>query len=296
MKKKTKLFSGVATAFATPFLKGEPDLRALRRLISYGIQGGIHAAVILGTTGEAVTVSDKERERIVATAAEEIDGRIPMIVGTGHNDTRHAVDYCRRAAALGADGLLTVAPYYNKGTSEGVVRHFEALAEASDKPIILYNVPTRTGADIGMDGYRALASHENIVGIKEAKGDIGRIGDLIAEIGENVAVYTGNDYEYLPTLALGGDGVISVVSNLYPGEYSRVYSLYTEGNLPEAARLFLTLQRMTRLLFAETNPAPLKTALSIVGLSGDECRLPMTPASPTLRAKLEAEIARLKEI
>ncbi len=295
MVKKHSLFSGVATAFATPFLGGNPDYDAFKRLLEYGIAGGIHAAVVLGTTGEAVTVSDTERERIVAFAAEVIDKRIPLIVGTGHNDTRHAEEYCQRAVALGADGLLIVTPYYNKGTASGLVHHFLHLAEKSKKPLILYNVPSRTGVDLGIEGYRVLSTHENIVGIKEAKGDIGRIGDLIAEIGDRVAIYTGNDYEFLPTLSLGGDGVISVISNLFPAEYSAVFSLYIEGYHKKAAKQFLRLQRMTRLLFRETNPAPLKSALALMGLSGDECRLPMTSASEALKAEIAEEIRRLKE-
>ena len=219
-KNKKTLFRGAATALITPFCDGKVDFESLGILIERQISAGINALVICGTTGENATLSDDEHRAVLRYTLEKANGRVPMIAGTGSNNTAHAIEMSRYASSLGYDGLLVVTPYYNKATEVGLVAHFEKIADASSTPIILYNVPSRTSCNIPLSVYRRLSKHENIVAVKEASGNIGAVARLIAECSDDLDIYSGNDGELLSTLALGGLGVISVVSNIIPAEIS----------------------------------------------------------------------------
>ena len=272
---KKPIFKGCATALITPFINGEVDFLALGRLIDRQISDGIDALVIGGTTGEAATLSDAERYRIFEFSRERVAGSVPLIFGTGTNDTRVAVEHTREAERIGCDGVLVVTPYYNKGTEEGVYRHYMTIAEATDLPIILYNVPSRTGVNLGLPILKRLSECERVVGIKEASDSQDRLAAL-AEFGDKLPLYAGNDSGTLSTLALGGAGVISVVSNLYPLEMAKLCKCVFKGDIKEARELQLGLLPLINSLFLETNPAPLKYAMSLLSLSTDEVRLPLS--------------------
>ena len=280
------LFRGVCTALATPFKDGGIDWAALAELIEIQVVGGVAAICLCGTTGEAATLSDGERLQLVARAGELIGGRCDYVVGVGSPSTARSVSYARFAAANGADALLVVTPYYNKGTHDGITRHFHTIADSTDLPVILYNVPSRTGVDLTVGHLTEIAAHPNIRGLKEAGDSVSKLADFMAALGGKMQLYAGNDAAILPTLALGGSGVVSVLSNILPGEVADICRLFEEGKTEEARRLSLALLPLTHLLFAETNPAPLKCALSLLGLAEEEIRLPLSPVSETLREKM----------
>lgn len=280
------LFRGVCTALATPFKDGGIDWAALAELIEIQAAGGVAAICLCGTTGEAATLSDGERLQLVARAGELIGGRCDYVVGVGSPSTARSVSYARFAAANGADALLVVTPYYNKGTHDGITRHFHTIADSTDLPVILYNVPSRTGVDLTVGHLTEIAAHPNIRGLKEAGDSVSKLADFMASLGGKMQLYAGNDAAILPTLALGGSGVVSVLSNILPGEVADICRLFEEGKTEEARRLSLALLPLTHLLFAETNPAPLKCALSLLGLAEEEIRLPLSPVSETLREKM----------
>lgn len=280
------LFRGVCTALATPFKDGGIDWAALAELIEIQVAGGVAAICLCGTTGEAATLSDGERLQLVARAGELIGGRCDYVVGVGSPSTARSVSYARFAAANGADALLVVTPYYNKGTHDGITRHFHTIADSTDLPVILYNVPSRTGVDLTVGHLTEIAAHPNIRGLKEAGDSVSKLADFMAALGGKMQLYAGNDAAILPTLALGGSGVVSVLSNILPGEVADICRLFEEGKAEEARRLSLALLPLTHLLFAETNPAPLKCALSLLGLAEEEIRLPLSPVSETLREKM----------
>lgn len=287
-------FHGIGTALITPLCDGAPDHAAMRQIVEAQIEGGVAALIVLGTTGEAVTLKEQERAAVLCTVMEAAGGRVPIIVGTGAPDTRDAVVAAKYAKGQGADGILVVTPYYNKGTSEGIVQHYLSVADAAEVPMILYNVPSRTGVNLTLPQLSRLAEHPNIVAIKEASGDIDRAADVIATLGDRLMVYGGNDGELLPTLSLGGIGLISVISNLYPAKMAEIYRLFIEGRHTEAAKAAAVLLPMIRLMFAETNPSPIKYAMSLSGLCTSEMRLPMTPPSPALCERIKAEMKRLE--
>lgn len=291
---KKPIFSGIATALVTPFTRDGVDLDAFRALVDYQIRGHIHALVVLGTTGEASTLTDGERDALISAAVEEAAHRVPIIVGCGSNDTKKAVTYATRAQSLGADGVLVVTPYYNKGTDSGIVSHYLAIADAAALPLILYNVPSRTGVDLTLSQYERLSFHPNIVAVKEAKGDTKRLSDLVAL--ERLCVYSGNDEELLPALSLGTSGLISVLSNLFPSETVGIYEDFVSGRLKEAAARFYRLRPLARLLFEDTNPAPIKCAMSLSGLVPPRLRLPMSEVSPLLRERLASALSSLAGI
>ena len=280
------LFRGVCTALATPFKDGGIDWAALAELIEIQAAGGVAAICLCGTTGEAATLSDGERLQLVARAGELIGGRCDYVVGVGSPSTARSVSYARFAAANGAGALLVVTPYYNKGTHDGITRHFHTIADSTDLPVILYNVPSRTGVDLTVGHLTEIAAHPNIRGLKEAGDSVSNLADFMASLGGKMQLYAGNDAAILPTLALGGSGVVSVLSNILPGEVADICRLFEEGKTEEARRLSLALLPLTHLLFAETNPAPLKCALSLLGLAEEEIRLPLSPVSETLREKM----------
>ena len=286
-KSKKSIFKGAATALITPFRDGKVDFSALGELIDRQIESGIDALVICGTTGENATLSDKEHRAILEFALERADGRVPMIAGTGSNDTAHAVEMSRFASDLGYDGLLVVTPYYNKATEKGLIASFTAIANSVDKPIILYNVPSRTGCNITLPVYRELAKHENIVAVKEASGNISQIAEIFAECGENFDIYSGNDDQTLPILSLGGSGVISVVSNIIPKEMKSLCKKWLDGDTQECRRLHEKYLKLMKMMFCEVNPIPVKAACAMMGLCSDEMRLPMCEMGEENRIKLQ---------
>lgn len=289
IKKKSAPFRGVGTALITPFRDGEMDRDTLRTLVKRQYHGKVDALIVCGTTGESVTMTKAEKAAALDTVLSECGDKLPIVMGTGSADTRKAVRASREAEKQGADALLVVTPYYNKGTREGLLRHYLSIAEAVDLPLILYNVPGRTGVDLGLDILEKLAEHENIVAIKEASGNINRCADIVATLGDALPLYSGNDAEILPTLSVGGIGIISVISNLLPSEIRSLVSLYEEGRVREATTLSVRLLPLIRLLFAETNPAPIKAAMAAAGLISPEIRLPLTMPEGALLERIRKE-------
>ncbi len=290
---KPILFQGVATALVTPFCDGRVDYAALKRLTAYQIDHGADALVVCGTTGETPTLTALEKLRCVAAVAEAADKRVPIIAGTTTNDTAYSVKLSRLAAREGIDGILAVAPYYNRPMSEGLTSHFLSIAEGAEKPLIVYNIPSRTGCEVKNDTYDALADHPLIVGIKEASGSISRASELAARYEGKLAVYSGNDDQTLPALAVGGKGVISVVSNLFPYEMHLLCRLWEEGKTAECLALHRQLLPLMKAVFAETNPIPVKAAMEVLGFCSAEVRLPLTAAKPETLAKLTEAMAGL---
>lgn len=277
-KNKKELFSGAATAIITPFSADGIDYKALDGLIEFQLDGGVRAIVVAGTTGEAPTLSYRELDELFDFSVKTANGRAKIIAGCGGNDTSRAVKMAKMAQKRGCDGVLSVTPYYNKPTERGTVEHFLRIAEVG-LPTILYNVPSRTGSSISLDAYGELAKHENIVGVKEASGNIGTVADILCEFADDLDVYAGNDDMTVPTMALGGKGCISVLSNLLPLEVSEFCRLCLEGNFAAASELQLNLIPIIRALFKETNPIPIKYALSRLGFCEERYRLPL--CSPT---------------
>ena len=288
--KKEPIFTGVATALATPFKEDGVDFSAFGTMVEHQLDAGVDALVVAGTTGEAATLDDPERFALTEWAAEVIRRRVPLIVGVGSNCTRRSVYYAKKAREFGADALLAVTPYYNKGTKEGIRRHFLSIAEATSLPVILYNVPSRTGVNLSVEDYAILSEHPNIVAVKEADGNVNKLADTRAATDGRLTVYSGNDSEILPAMALGAMGVISVLSNISPVTTGRLCRLCLEGKFKEAEKLQLALLPMIRLLFEETNPAPIKCALSLSGIYPPHLRLPMTSASDALCEKIKAHM------
>ena len=274
-EKAPPLFRGAATALITPFRNGDVDFTALGALIDAQIDAGIDALVVLGTTGEASTLTERERSEVIRFAAVRVGGRIPLIAGTGTNDTVRTVRYTREARAMGADAALVVTPYYNKGTREGIVSHYREAA-AVGIPVIVYNVPSRTGVRLTPDDYTALAELDGIVGIKEAGGELSVAAMTALRTRHKLALYSGNDSETLPFLSLGGDGVISVLSNLFPHEVHLMCRRFLEGDSDGARTLFYRYLPLVELLFAEPNPVCVKYAMSLHAGLSPELRLPLT--------------------
>lgn len=291
MNKKT-VFFGVGTALITPFSEGKVDYVTLESLIEMQINAGVGALVIGGTTGEAATLSDKERYDTYAFAKEKIRGRTKLILGTGTNDTQVAAAHTRFAAEIGADGALVVTPYYNKGTEEGMYRHYMTVAESADIPIILYNVPSRTGVNLGYNLLSRLSECESIVGIKEASDSADRLVRLSA-FGERLPLYAGNDTQIFTTLSLGGCGVISVISNILPTLVVKICNLFIEGRKNESLALQQSLLPLIGSMFTETNPAPVKYAMERLGLSGGDLRLPLSTVRESTKEKIDKELSSL---
>lgn len=284
---KKVIFRGLGTALITPHRGGEVDYPALRHLIERQIAAGTEAIVIGGTTGEAATLTDGERYELFRVSRDAVAGRAALIFGTGTNDTKSAVRHTEKAERIGCDGVLVVTPYYNKGTREGVLRHYEKISECTNLPIILYNVPSRTGVDLDVEQVARLAERDNIVAIKEASGKPDRLRE-ISEL-RGVSLYAGNDADTLRVAELGGCGVISVLSNLYPVAMRRLTALALSGEGTGAEAELSRLSRVMSAMFLETNPAPLKYALSRLGLITGEMRLPMCEVGEaTERAVAEA--------
>jgi 4-hydroxy-tetrahydrodipicolinate synthase len=271
------MFSGTFTALVTPFRNGEVDVEALEGMVEFQIQHGVSGLVPCGTTGETPAMSEAEDRVVVETVVRITNGRVPIIAGTGSNSTDMAIKYTKMAQEVGADGSLQVAPYYNKPTQEGLYRHFAAIAESTELPLVLYNIPGRTGVTISADTIARLAEIPNIVGVKDSTLSMNMISDVIRLCGEEFDVLSGDDPMTLPLVALGGRGVISVASNVAPGAVSDMVRAMLEGEWERGRELHYELLPLFRALFVETNPIPVKTAASLLGLCSDEMRLPLVP-------------------
>ena len=290
---KQTIFTGMATAMVTPMTPEGVDYEALGRFVDFQLSQGIHALVAVGTTGESATLSPDERKEVIRFTIDRVAGRVPVIAGTGTNNTQHAIEYSVDAAKAGADALLVVTPYYNKATQNGLIAHFTAIADRVDKPIILYNVPSRTGCNLLPATVEKLAEHPNIAAIKEASGNMSQVVELFARCGDKLDVYSGEDGLTVPILSMGGKGTISVLSNVVPKEAVAMTNAFFAGDVAEAARLQCRYLDLINLLFCEVNPIPAKAAVSAMGFGKEYIRLPLTPMEEGNRAKLLAEMRRL---
>ena len=270
------IFRGIATALITPFRNGEVDYDTFGRLIDWQIENGIDALVICGTTGEGSTLSDKEHKACIRFAVERAAGRTVIIAGTGSNDTNYAINLTTYSCDVGADAMLVVTPYYNKATQRGLVESFYAIADASTKPMIIYNVPSRTGCKIQPQTYLKLAEHENIRGIKEANGDISSVVETQSLLRGKLDLYSGNDDQLVPILAMGGAGCISVLSNLMPRQTREICDRFWDGDIAGAAKLQCDYLPLINALFSEVNPIPVKAAMAAMGFGENSLRLPLT--------------------
>ena len=292
----TKIFTGAATALITPFKSGKIDHEALKRLIDIQIAGDISALVICGTTGEASTLSEEEYSECISIAVAHANGRATIIAGSGSNCTEKAVRLSRTACELGADALLVITPYYNKTNEEGLWRHFYQIADNVSKPVILYNVPSRTGMNITAGAYKKLFEHENIYGIKEASCNMSDIVDLASTKSDSFDLYCGNDDLVIPMLSVGGSGVISVISNIMPKEVSDMCSYFFSGKTEEARRIQLWLIPLIRSMFCEVNPIPVKYAMSLMGLCSAEVRAPLYEPSDASKEKIKHALEQYRMI
>ncbi len=283
---KKPLFTGCAAALVTPFHNGEVDLNAFRTLISRQIEAGTDALVVCATTGEAPTLRHEERNALISACVELAAHRVPVIAGTGSNDTAHAVSLAEEAQELGADGVLVVTPYYNKATQAGLIAHYTAVADAVTIPVILYNVPSRTGVSCTAETYAALARHPNILGVKEASGNFALIQDTRNRCGGDFTIWSGNDEDTAALMALGGAGVISTAANLIPEDMRELARLGLSGSLHKAGILQLRMTDLLRALFCEVNPIPVKTAMARLGLCSGELRLPLCAMGTANRERL----------
>lgn len=273
------IFIGSAVAIVTPYADDSIDYDSLSNLIEFHIKNATDAIVVAGTTGEASTMNEEEHREIIRFTVEKTGGRIPVIAGTGSNCTRKAVEMSRYAESVGADGLLVVTPYYNKGTQRSIIAHYKEIASNVDIPIIAYNVPGRTGMNILPATAKELSSIENIVGLKEASGDISQIAEIIRICPEDFYIYSGNDDSIVPLLSLGGKGVISVVANILPRQTHDMVESYLDGDVKKACGLQLSMNGLINALFIETNPIPIKHSMNLMGFNVGKLRLPLVPIS-----------------
>ena len=291
--KNEPIFQGVATAIITPTTENGVDYAAFKKLIEWQIDEGINALVICGTTGESSTLTDEEHRQVLKFALEVAGGRVPMIAGTGSNDTAYAIDMTRYACQIGYDAMLVVTPYYNKTTQKGLVAMFTAIADASTKPIILYNVPSRTGVNIEPATYLKLAEHPQIRAIKEANGNLSKIVETAALVGDKLDIYSGNDDQVVPIMACGGQGVISVLSNVAPKQAVQMCRKFFEGDVAGAMQMQMQYLPLINALFSEVNPIPVKAAMAALGFCEDYLRLPLVPMEDAHRAVL---LQRMREV
>ena len=290
---KQTIFKGMATALVTPMTTTGVDFDALARFIDFQLEKGINALVAVGTTGESATLTPDERKAVIRFTVNRVNGRVPVIAGTGTNNTEHVLDYTRSACGDGADAVLVVTPYYNKATQGGLLAHYTAVAEASDKPIILYNVPSRTGCNLQPATVAKLADHPRIAAIKEASGNMSQVVELFQKCGDKLDVYSGEDGLTVPILSMGGAGCISVLTNVVPDLGVSMTDKFFAGDVAGAAQLQCKLLPLINCLFSEVNPIPAKAAVSAMGFGQEHLRLPLTPMEPENRAKLFAEMAKL---
>ena len=283
---KNTVFTGAATAIVTPFSGGKIDYESFGRLIDWQIEQGINAIVAAGTTGEGSTLTDAEHKDVIKFCVERVAGRVPVIAGTGSNDTSYAIELTKFACEVGADAMLLITPYYNKATQNGMIASFTAIADASTKPCILYNVPSRTGCNLLPASVAKLAEHENIVAIKEACGNISQVAELADLCGDKIDIYSGNDDQIVPVMSLGGKGVISVLSNIAPKDTVAICDEFFAGNIAKSAEMQLKYIELINALFCEVNPIPIKAAVSAMGFGENSLRLPLTPMETEHEKKL----------
>lgn len=290
---KNTIFKGIATALVTPMTTTGVDYDALARLIDFQLESGIHALVAVGTTGESATLSPQERKAVIRFTVERVNGRVPVIAGTGTNNTAHVLEYTRSACGDGADAVLVVTPYYNKATQAGLAAHFTAVADASEKPVILYNVPGRTGCNLMPATVATLADHEKIVAIKEASGNMSQVVDIFARCGDKLDVYSGEDALTVAMMSMGGAGCISVLSNVAPALTAQMANSAMAGDYAAAAQLQCKLLPLINCLFSQVNPIPAKAAVSAMGYGEEHLRLPLTPMEEPFRSAMFAEMRKL---
>lgn len=289
------IFEGSGTAIITPFHNdGSINFGKLEEIIDFQIDNGTDAIIICGTTGEASTMCDEEHLECIKIAVDRVNGRIPVIAGTGSNDTTHGMELTRSAARLGANASLQVTPYYNKTTQRGLIEHFKAIASSADIPMILYNVPSRTGMNITPQTAYELSKFDFVIGIKEASGNISQVAQIAALCGDNLPIYSGNDDQIVPILSLGGKGVISVLSNIAPQETHNLVHHYLDGDIAQALKLQLDFLPLIDALFSEVNPTPVKEAMNILGYDVGPCRLPLSPMEPSNIEKLRNALINCK--
>lgn len=272
---KNTVFTGSGVALITPFKDGRVDFESYGELLQYHIDNGTDAIIACGTTGESATMPDKEHLSVIEYAVKKVNGAIPVIAGTGSNDTHHGIELTKEAVRLGADAVLLVTPYYNKATQKGLVKHYEAITESVDVPCILYNVPSRTGTDIKPETVKILSEMKNIVAIKEATGDIARALEIKALCGDEMDIYSGNDDITVPILSAGGKGVISVIANIAPKDTHDMVRLYLDGEREKALAIQLKMLPLISALFCEVNPIPVKTAMNLLGFRAGDLRMPL---------------------
>lgn len=288
---KKTIFRGSGVAIVTPMNEdGSVSYNALGELIEFQIQNGTDAIIVCGTTGESATLSEQEHEKVVSYTVQRAKGRIPVIAGTGSNNTEHALTLSKKAEELGVDGLLIVTPYYNKTSQSGILKHYNYIADRVNTPIIVYNVPSRTGCNISPDTYLELSRHPNIVAAKEAGGNISAVAKIISLCGENLKVYSGNDDQIVPVMSLGGIGVISVLANICPKESHEIVTEYLKGNASLSAELQLRFLGLIEALFSDVNPVPVKEALNLMGFPCGKCRMPLDIISNEARQRLKKEM------
>ncbi len=288
---KQPIFTGSGTAIVTPFTNDSVDYPALGRLLDFQLEGGADAIIVCGTTGEAVTMSYAERMRAIETVVRHVDGRVPVIAGTGSNSTENAITLSKDAVLAGVDGLLVVTPFYNKATQRGLIRHYTAVADAVTRPVILYHVPSRTGVRCTAETYAALAKHPNIAGVKEAGGDLALVQKTRELCPEDFYIWSGNDDETAPIMLFGGKGVISVAANVMPREMHELTAACLRGDFTAAGRMQLQLRKLCEALFWEVNPIPVKTALAMMGYCQEVFRSPMCEMEPENRERLRGVLA-----
>ena len=288
------IFEGAGVALVTPFYEnGDINFEKLEELIDFQLKNSTDAIIICGTTGEASTMNDDEHLECIKVAVDRVRGKVPVIAGTGSNDTRHGIELTKKAKALGADASLQVTPYYNNATQKGLIEHFTAIAKASDLPMIVYSVPSRTGVNITPNTAYELSKFDFVIGIKEASGNISQVAQIAAKCGDRLPIYSGNDDQIIPIMALGGKGVISVLSNILPQETHDIAKFYLDGKISEALNLQLKCLPLIDALFCEVNPIPIKEALNLMGFNAGPCRLPLTQMEENNITKLKAALTDL---
>lgn len=290
---KTPVFKGSNVAIVTPLTEDGVNLTKLGELIDFQIENGTNAITVCGTTGESATLSHEEHCRVIEYSVKKVAGRVPVIAGTGSNDTSYALELSKFAESVGVDGLLMVTPYYNKTTQRGLIKHYTYVADRVNTPIILYNVPSRTGVSFKADTYAELSKHENINGIKEASGDFSLVAETLSKCGDNMFMWSGNDDQVVPLMSLGAVGVISVTANILPGIVAKMCELCLDGDFKAAAKLQLDYFDITNNLFSEVNPIPVKTAMKLMGMDNGYLRMPLYEMAPN---NLEALKVSLKNI
>lgn len=290
---KNTIFTGMATAIVTPMTKTDIDYDALGRFLEFQIENGINGIVVMGTTGENATIEPEDQDKVIRFTVEKVAHRVPVIAGTGTNNTAHVLHNTRNACAAGADAILVVTPYYNKATQNGLITHFTAVADESTVPVILYNVPSRTGCNLLPKTIAKLAEHPRIAAVKEATGSLAQMVEIMALCGDKIDVYSGEDALTVPMMAMGGAGTISVLSNVVPAQAVAMTDACLAGDYKTAAQLQCKLLPLTNALFSEVNPIPAKAAVSAMGFGEENLRLPLTPMEDANRQKLFEEMRKL---